>query len=369
MKKILLMSHKFFPTKGGTQTLVLNFGRHLVKRGFEVTVYTSATANRANEEWLEGIHVVRFSRQNAIPRPWYVTLGMMAKPIWAEYDLLHSFSIITFQCLYAATASKLSRVPLVINPEYHPWWGFYERTIGTWEMNTADRLVAQCAQERSALLRFKSSERVVEIPPGIDRQTYSHLPDPKEFRQKHGIEEDSEVVLYVGSLSYQKGVPRLIAAMPRVVAQHPKARLVLVGRGGISGVGQEQTRSFGTTIRIIDDASDEELIQAYALADLFVFPSVSESFGIALLEAAAAGLPIVSTPVGVAEELVIDGVTGFKVNPSSQDLAARIVEALNSEELKENARNQRNKVLAAYDWEKVTDSLANLYNGLITPRN
>ena len=67
----------------------------------------------------------------------------------------------------------------------------------------------------------------------------------------------------------------------------------------------------------------------------------------------------------MAEELVKDGETGYMVKPSGQDLAVRIADALNSEELKENARAQRNQVLASYDWDTITDSLTRLYNGLI----
>jgi glycosyltransferase involved in cell wall biosynthesis len=83
--------------------------------------------------------------------------------------------------------------------------------------------------------------------------------------------------------------------------------------------------------------SDGEVTQAYSIADVFVFPSHSESFGISIVEAAAAGLPIASTRVGVAEEIIQEGHNGYTVAAPLAGFAERIVDVLSSEDMRVDA--------------------------------
>jgi glycosyltransferase involved in cell wall biosynthesis len=286
LAKILLLAHKFWPSQGGTQRLVHDLGVRLVRRGHQVTVFTSAVRSTEPDEWIDGLHVRRFKKRSILVRPWYVTPSMVLEPVWTEFEILHSFHFVTFQSLFAAVLRRAMNVPFVLTPSYHPWRGLYEETLGTITMRSADMVIAQCRQERRRLLRYLDPQRIVDIPCGIESSTFRHLPDSQSFRRKYGIAETDRVILYVGSIDKR-----------------------FVG------------------------------------------------------ELAAAGVPIVSTRVGVAEELVFDGSNGFIVDFSPREFADRIVQVLSSETIRENARRNRTRLLGPYDWDRITDSIESVYRG------
>jgi glycosyltransferase involved in cell wall biosynthesis len=141
-----------------------------------------------------------------------------------------------------------------------------------------------------------------------------------------GRPEACPIILNVGRLVPQKGQRYAIAAMPRVVAAHPHARLVIVGEGWLRGELQAQIRALGmeSHVALLGERHDVSvLIQA---ADLFAFPSLSEGFGVALLEALGAGRPCVVSRIPALTEVTDDGRVALLVDARSSDaLAAGII--------------------------------------------
>ncbi len=363
VKNILFLTHKFWPTVGGTQTLSQNLGKRLVERGYRVTIFTSMVGSECQEEWFEGMHIRRFRRQGiGINRPWYVTPGMILTTNLREFDLIHAFHFVTFQCLFAASIRKVLRTPLIMTASYHPWDGWYEKTVAPLVVRSADRVIAQCESERIQLSTFVSSSKLVKIPCGIERKRFSLMPGGVEFKRASEIAENEKVVLYVGSLSNEKGLGDLLTAMVRVLESVETAVLLVIG-GGSRDTFLSKAKALGISshVRFFGRASDSEVVKAYSIADVFVLPSHTESFGIALVEAAAAGVPIVSTQVGVASEIVREGYNGFNVDPQSDRLAQRIIDVLSSDSMKANAERQRKLVIETFDWDVITNSVVDVY--------
>ena len=100
---------------------------------------------------------------------------------------------------------------------------------------------------------------------------------------------------------------------------------------------------------------------------LFAFPSQNESFGMVLVEAAAAGLPIVSTKVGIAPEIVKEGVTGYICNKCDSSFAERMIEVLSHDRYRKDADLMRLEILKRFDWESITDSLEKVYSEVLRP--
>jgi glycosyltransferase involved in cell wall biosynthesis len=155
--------------------------------------------------------------------------------------------------------------------------------------------------------------------------------------------------------------------MPKVAAKVPDVKLLLIGgsREDRDRLTHAQGADRLKPVRMLGSVDEDDLLGAYAAAEVFAFPSMHESFGIVLLEAAAAGVPIVSRKVGVAEEIVTEGSTGFMGDFTSEDFAARIVDVLSSGVMRQNAERRRTEVLDAYDWNHVTDLHEQLYHECI----
>ncbi|MEX2624551.1 MAG: glycosyltransferase [Acidimicrobiia bacterium] len=154
------------------------------------------------------------------------------------------------------------------------------------------------------------------------------------MRQALGMTDLNEVIVTVGRLEYQKGHKHLIDAFARVVEAHPEARLLIAGRAGhasaelvarIGGLGLEETV---TLLGHREDVAD-----VLAAADLFVFPSLYEGLGGALIEAMALGLPVVASDIAALREVVREGENADLVSPGdAAGLAAAIRGLLNDPE-------------------------------------
>lgn len=192
------------------------------------------------------------------------------------------------------------------------------------------------------------------VPPFIDPEDYPEVRpgDVERFRATYGIAEDDEVILNVGRMDPMKGQDRLLRALPKVLAERPRAKLVLVGNGSFSssrkgGLGLDKghqwraglealAKDLGVTDRVVFTGHlDEHLIPpAYAACAAFCLPSTREGFGLAAIEAWRQSKPVVvSDRCGVAE-MVEDGVSGRVVDCADPGaLAAALVGILRAPDL------------------------------------
>ena len=199
-----------------------------------------------------------------------------------------------------------------------------------------------------------------------------------ELRERYGIGEEDEVILFVGRLEEVKGVIQLLEAMPKVLAEHPGAKLLVVGKGTLEGRASSVAESLGGSVKVVTDFLDlDSKIQHYALADLCVFPSLYEPFGIVGVEAASMERPAVVGASGVSglREIVDDPSsehpTGVHVNPSDPgDIAWGINLVLEDpERMREWGKNGRRKCLETFNWERAAKETLEIYERVISSRS
>ena len=214
---------------------------------------------------------------------------------------------------------------------------------------------------------------------GVDPETYSpsqvKKEDVEEIREKYGIPKDGNMILFIGRLTWVKGVRNLLQAMPTVIKEYPKTKLVILGKG------EQQTDIVETAIRLgikdslvyrFDFVPENERILHYAAADLCVFPSTYEPFGIVSLEAMAMETPIVVGArgvVGFREQVISTGTdqNGIHINGEDPaDIAWGIKEVLRNPEKAINwGENGRKRVLDLFTWRKVAEETLRIYESLI----
>jgi len=214
------------------------------------------------------------------------------------------------------------------------------------------------------------SERVHVVPLGIHPERFLH-PDParvKSLRERETGGQDVPVLLFVGRLRYYKGVDILLHALVHV----PRAILWIVGRGPMERAWQRLARSLGiaSRVRFLGDVAEADLPLYYAAADLFVLPAVqrAEAFGLVLVEAMAAGLPVISTELGTGTSFInVHGETGLVVPAGdARALADAIRTTLASPELRGRwGEAARQRALTEFTADVMAQRVLDVYRAVL----
>jgi len=234
------------------------------------------------------------------------------------------------------------------------------------------------------------------FPEVADRCRSLHNGVDARFLQFHTRPEYSDTVLFVGRLSPEKGVHVLLEAFGEVARQHPQAELRLVGpfdvapRQFVDPLDRDRVvapisryyaktnrysqalhrwaQGLGARVTFVPPTPNINLGSQYAQAGIFVFPSVwHEPFGIPLVEAMAAGLPVITTKGGAAGEIVDDGVTGLLVKRGDVRELAQAIDAL----LRDPARRAlmgaagRERAARLFTWDQASARLSQIYEQLL----
>ncbi len=194
---------------------------------------------------------------------------------------------------------------------------------------------------------------------GVDARVFHPDFRSNAFRGALGAREGDLVVTYIGRMAREKNLELLLEAWTLLRARHPSARLVLVGEGPL----EEQIAQRALPgVHLTGLLTGRDLAEAYASADLFAFPSVTETFGNVLLEAMASGLPSVVAAAGGVLEFARHGRNAWLVEPSSADaLAHGMDRLLTDHELRHGLGRGALATAAARGWEGVDDQLLQDY--------
>lgn len=191
----------------------------------------------------------------------------------------------------------------------------------------------------------------------------------EKLRERYGLEADDTVILFIGRLEPIKGIIELLQAMPLVLEKHPRVRLLMIGRGSLEKLVRSEAERSGFLTLVTDFIDPETKAYHYALADLCVFPSLYEPFGIVALEAAAMSKAAVVGASGVSglREIVehpgTEKPTGVHMNPRDPgDIAWGINLALeDTERLKAWGKNARERVQKEFTWRTAAQITLNIY--------
>ncbi len=173
--------------------------------------------------------------------------------------------------------------------------------------------------------------------------------------------------MFVGRLDRRKGFPVAVAAFERLARDRPDLRLLVIGDGPQRGAVAALPGSVRDRVELFGAVKYDELPPLLAAGDLYVGPALGgESFGMVLVEAMAAGLPVVASAIPGYREVVRDGVDGILVAPgSADDLAAAIAAILDDPELAGRLRAAGPARAARFDWSVVATELSTIYEEAI----
>ena len=249
--------------------------------------------------------------------------------------------------------------------EPRPWRALqYLRNL--WASAMEGRAVRRCAGRviavSGALARALSAEHgvrredILVAPNGVDQHVFN--PERRrawreEVRRELGLAEGEFAILFVGGMWFEKGLPLLVHALARL--EFP-ARLVVVGKGETAAL-TAVAEAAGVAERVLVLGPRPDVERYYAAADCFALPSEAEGFGLVLAEAAACGLPLVATPVGIAPELIKDGVSGYLVTRDPGQIAQRLEVLAKDPALRERMGREAHRRAALMTWDRQAERI------------
>ncbi len=246
-----------------------------------------------------------------------------------------------------------------------------QRLVSRWTAAT----IFQNRDDQNLFRRYGllgSSQNKLIGSSGIDAkgfaQAQSRGVSRTELRAKLGL-EDAEIIIYVGRLTRQKGIPTLLKAVPSILAQRPKARIVLVGpldSEGPFAVDRAALESLAPNVITLGSRNDVPSL--LGMADVFAFPTeYREGIPRVLLEAGLAGLPVVASRMPGCSDVVQDGYNGFLVPPRDPEaFSNRIIELLqDSGQAKLMGARSVSLVCDRFELARVVDQYCDVYDALI----
>ncbi len=314
-----------------------------------------------------------------------VDLGMTAKwrwdALWRFYRLLRQERpAVLHTWMFHANVlgrvlGRMASVPIIITSRRNVNVGGSAREyINRWTARLGDRAIAVCKLARQVEIHRTgvSSEHVVTIYNGVDAGQFSG-PSPQAVAQIlkfFRIPTDAPLVGSVGRFRPQKGYADLLMAMRHVREHVPTARLLLVGGGELHDDLAAKALSLGVDDIVTFAGMRGDVPEILGTLDVFVLPSLWEGMPNAVLEAMAAGLPVVATAVGGTPEAVVDGVTGLLVCPSDPAaLAEAILHLLDNPDLRQQmGQAGRKRVLQHFSVERMVEQTQNLYDQLLVAK-
>jgi glycosyltransferase involved in cell wall biosynthesis len=367
--RIVFFTETFLPATDGVVTRLRHTIEELLGMGDEMLVIAPKYGEGPGS--YEGVPIHRVS---SVPFPPYPQIKLAVGAALRRFgpELIHAVNPFILGRGAPFYSGRLG-VPLVAS--YHTNIAAYARFYGLGLFDRATRWYTRRLHNRAvinlctseATLRYLADEGVERLhlwPQGVDARRFHPDKFSKDWRVRltNGHPAD-RLLLYVGRLGHEKDIGKLRVVLGDV----PGVRLALVGDGPAR---RDLEQEYANTRTVFTGAlQGEELAAAFASADAFLFPSTTETLGIAMIEALASGLPVLAARTGATGEVVDDGETGLLYDPgSATSLVSAVRKVASDDGLR--ARMGRNARAAAErrDWRSATQTLRGYYEQALGER-
>jgi glycosyltransferase involved in cell wall biosynthesis len=386
--RILHVTSSLAPELGGPSKATIEMARWVAARGHKVEIFTTdwGLEGRVDVSGVpvpEGAAAIRYFPVHS-PRvfktSWPLWQALMREV--SRFDVVHLHSLYLFHNWATPIACRRAGVPYILRP--HGVLDPYIRRRHRWRKSVIEALFQNRVLREAEAIHYTAEEerrlaephahnpRGVVVPLGIDLGEYERLPDPYVFFARYPETRGRRIVLFLSRLHVKKGLEFLVPAFARVAASRPDLHLVVAGpdegmgatlRGWIRDAGLE------TRASIVGMLTGADKLAAFAAATVFVLPSHTENFGVAVLEAMAAGLPVlISDQVNIWRE-ISDAGAGIIVRTETGAVEAGLARLLDHPEIA-NRMGQAGRRLAEerFAWPRVAAALEALYAEVASSR-
>jgi len=368
--KIAFFTETFLPKVDGIVTRLTKTIEYLVKNGDDVIVFCP----EGSPNNYKGAKIVGVA---AMPLPLYPELklglpGPAVSEALEEFqpDLVHVVNPAVLG-LGGIWLAKTNNIPLIASyhthlPKYLEHYGMGMLEPLLWELLKAahnQALLNLCTSTAMVNeLESKGIQRTALWQRGVDTNSFKPEYRDQTMRAKllGDYPDTGSLLIYVGRLSAEKQIERIKPVLEKI----PDASLALVGDGPYRN--QLEKIFENTKTNFIGYLAGKELASAYASGDIFLFPSSTETLGLVLLEAMAAGCPVIGANKGGIPDIINDGINGCLYDPDQEDNGEASLIAATKKILQDNTRKEKMRIAARreaekWDWNQATIQLKNFY--------
>lgn len=397
------MLRRFVVTEwGGSESAVYHLSRKLIERGAVSEIYCTDIMSHPGKEIYAGVVVKRFSyifpwfgldrktkRQMELkggsPLSWSLFWALLREP---GLSIIHTHVQLRLGGI-VRTVARLRGIPYVVSihgghftlppdqskrmlePFSAKWeWGkLFGWLLGSRRVLEDANAIICVGRDEYDLMRSRYPNKYVKyIPNGVDVEQFQRA-DPRLFRERLSLAEDEKFILCVSRIDYQKNQLLLLRAFSRFYQQFPQYRLVCIGPITVEDYHRElldRAENLGIRDRftiVPGLAQDDPLLaSAYKAADLFVLPSVTEPFGIVILEAWAAGVPVIASNVGGIPGFTQDGKDVYLFPSEDEEMLLQLmIEVTRSRDVAEQLVASGYEAVYDYDWTYHADQVLEVY--------
>lgn len=358
---------------GGAEMMLYKTVKYLDKMKFKPVVVSMVHPGHAGEMIRNlGITVYSLGMKEGFPDP--RAFYNLIKIIHQEKPLI-IYSWMFHADLLGRIAGKLARIPVVISSVRNENIGGRrrERILSITDF-MVDKVVAvsKAAGEQQVTRGVTKRVKLEIIYNGIEMSSFNLLPcfQKEGFKKKLAVPHDHQVLISIGRLVAQKNHELLLRAFAGILSAMNNCTLIVVGDGSL----REQLKKLAIELGISDNieflGTRTDVTELLAVADIFVLTSLWEGLPNVVLEAMAAGKPVLATAVGGTPEIIVEGETGFLVEPDIDLVTKKLKEAisLSPEEKHAMGNAARKRIEANFTMEKCVEKTQTLFNILLTAK-
>jgi len=372
---------------GGGAVHVTELAAALQRRGHEVHVFTRIGGGQAAYALIDGVHYHRcgfhlhpdfVTEMNNMCNSFVYFMGQTEAYQCARFDIVHGHDWLSAKAIVQAKNDRGSRVVMTFHSSEYGRCGNNHYDGQSQRIRAIEAEGAYCADRVIAVSGALAEEikgqyavpdwKLRTCHNGINCQRFDGYIDPATYRRTYGIGPLDPMALFVGRMTTQKGPDLLLEAIPAVLNNRGDAKVVFVGDGYLKSHLQGRAHQIGVAhaVRFLGAMEPNgNIINLYKSTDVVCVPSRNEPFGIAVLEAWAAGKPVVATRNGGPRELISHGQDGYLIYDNPQSICWGINEIFhNFEHARWMGQNGRAKAAFGFSWDIIAERTENIYREL-----
>lgn len=385
--KILMLSWEYPPRiVGGISRVVHDLAQALANKGNEVHVVTcwehgTSEFEKDKSVYVHRVHPYDITTNSFVDWVMHLNFAILEKAVEVsnkiKFDVVHAHDWVV---AYAARALKHAyKMPLVStihatehgrNHGIHNDMQRYISSVEWWLTYESWKVICNSEYMKNEIKHVFQlpDDKLMVINNGVQLDKFSGVERNYDFRRRFASDNE-KIIFFVGRLVQEKGVQVLLDAAPKVMENYHDIKFVIAGKGPQLDHLKYKADSMGISSKFYFTGyiSEEDLAQLYKCADIAVFPSLYEPFGIVALEAMVANVPVVVTDTCGLGEIVEHGVDGMKsYTGNANSLADCILAILFNNNLSESIKdNALRKVEAMYNWDLISDQTLEVYKDVI----